>query len=240
MPLRVVTFDLDNTLWDVEPALLRAEAVQRAWLLEHRPRALAGVETATLTALRRDVLRETPALAHHVSDLRRAVLHALQRRAGYSEADARAGAEAAFAAFLQERHAVELYEEALAVIQSLHGRYRIGALTNGNADIYRTDAGDYFDFAFLAEEVGAGKPAPDLFEAAVVHAGVAAHEIAHVGDSLEHDVRGAKDAGLCCVWFNPNGEPLPEDCYPDAEIRCLTELPAALAGLDASRAGERD
>ena len=32
MAISVITFDLDNTLWDVEPALLRAEQAQRDWL----------------------------------------------------------------------------------------------------------------------------------------------------------------------------------------------------------------
>ena len=36
MTIEVITFDLDNTLWDVEPALIKAEDAQREWLLEHR------------------------------------------------------------------------------------------------------------------------------------------------------------------------------------------------------------
>ena len=33
MTIEVITFDLDNTLWDVEPALIKAEDAQREWLL---------------------------------------------------------------------------------------------------------------------------------------------------------------------------------------------------------------
>ena len=231
MTIRVITFDLDNTLWDVSPALLRAEETQRAWMLEHRPGTLEDIDHETLLGVRQTVARENPQLLHHVSDMRRRVLYELQRHAGYCHADATAGAEAAFALFLQERHAVELYAEALDVIQSLHATYRLGALTNGNADIYKTDAGDYFDFAFLAEDIGASKPAPDMFHAAIERAGVRPREIAHVGDSLDHDVKGAKEVGLRAVWFNPGGEIAAGDVRPDAEIRCLTELPKALAGL---------
>jgi len=117
------------------------------------------------------------------------------------------------------------------VIQQLHRDYRIGALTNGNADIYKTDAGDYFDFAFLAEDIGASKPAPDMFQAAIERSGVAPHDIAHVGDSLEHDVRGARDAGLRTVWFNPDQEPATADVWPDVEISSLRDLPQALRTL---------
>ena len=233
MSVTVVTFDLDNTLWDVEPALLRAEAAQRSWLERHRPGALEGFDDGALIERKRALVHREPRLAHHVSDMRRQFLYELQCDAGYGERDARAGAEAAFALFLAERHKVELYEEALAVIEQLARRYRIGALTNGNADIYKTDAGDYFDFAFLAEEVGASKPAPDLFRAAIERAGVAPHAIAHVGDSPAHDVAGARDAGLRTVWFNPGNEVWGADrgAGPDATVAQLIELPAALAGL---------
>ncbi|MHA7817160.1 MAG: HAD family hydrolase [Pseudohaliea sp.] len=233
MTVAVVTFDLDNTLWDVEPALLRAEAAQRAWLERHRPGALAGLDDHALLERKRALLRREPRLAHHVSDMRRQFLYELQREAGYGEREARSGAEAAFTAFLAERHKVELYEEALAVIEQLARHYRIGALTNGNADIYRTDAGDYFDFAFLAEEVGASKPAPDLFRAAIERAGVEATAIAHVGDSPAHDVAGAREAGLKTVWFNPGAAPWDpaQGAGPDATVKQLTELPAALAAL---------
>ena len=43
-PIRVITFDLDNTLWDVEPALIRAEEAQQSWLLEHRPGAVEAFD----------------------------------------------------------------------------------------------------------------------------------------------------------------------------------------------------
>ncbi|TCO77218.1 HAD family hydrolase [Chromatocurvus halotolerans] len=231
MSIRVVTFDLDNTLWDVTPALLRAEETQRAWMLEHRPGSMEGIDHDALLAVRKAVAQRHPELLHHVSRMRQTVLYELQRQAGYDHATAQAGAEAAFAVFLQERHAVELYEEALAVIQQLHRSYRLGALTNGNADIYKTDAGDYFDFAFLAEDIGASKPAPDMFQAAIARSGVEPHNIAHVGDSLGHDVRGARDAGLRTVWFNPNRESATADVRPDVEISCLGDLPQALRAL---------
>jgi len=231
LSIRVVTFDLDNTLWDVTPALMRAEETQRAWMLEHRPGTMENIDHDALLAVRKAVAQQHPELLHHVSRMRQTVLYELQRQAGYDHSSAEAGAEAAFAVFLQERHAVELYEEALAVIQLLHRDYRLGALTNGNADIYKTDAGDYFDFAFLAEDIGASKPAPDMFQAAIARSGVPAREIAHVGDSLTHDVMGARDAGLQTVWFNPNAEESAAAVKPDAEIRCLTELPQALKKL---------
>ncbi|MCB1855674.1 MAG: HAD family hydrolase [Halieaceae bacterium] len=229
--IRVITFDLDNTLWDVEPTLLRAEQAQQQWLRQHRPGAVDAYDHEALWAFKKSVWKRHPELAHHVSRMRIQMLYELQLAAGYSEADAGDGARQAFAVFLEERHRVSLYEEALVVLRGLASRYSLGALTNGNADIYKTDAGEYFDFAFLAEEVGAAKPHPDMFTAALRQAGVAAHQIVHVGDDPDHDIRGAREAGMHTVWMNSRGKPWPDLPRADCEIDNLRQLPQAIASL---------
>lgn len=231
MAIEVITFDLDNTLWDVEPTLIRAEEAQRAWLVEHRPGSIETYTHEQLWEFRKGVWQRNPALAHHISDMRRQMLYELQLQAGYDEQASRKGAEQAFDIFLQVRHAVELYEEALEVLEALAQDYTLGALTNGNADIYKTDAGEYFDFAFLAEDIGASKPAPDMFHAALEQAGVAAHQIAHVGDNAEHDVQGARAVGMHTVWMNSQAVSWPGGPRADREIENLKQLPAAIAAL---------
>lgn len=229
----VITFDLDNTLWDVEPALLRAEAAQRRWLVEHRPGAVDDLDEEQLWDLKKRLWKANPTLAHDVSAMRRLFLERLQLDAGYDAAAAREGADAAFEAFLSERQQVELYPGALEVIVELAGCFRLGALTNGNADIYRTEAGPYFEFAFRAEQVGAGKPAAAMFEAALAHTGRKAAEVLHVGDSVEHDVLGAQRAGLRTVWVNARAAPWTGATPPDATISHVTELAEALRRLPA-------
>ncbi len=136
--------------------------------------------------------------------------------------------------FLARRHEVVLYEEALGVLQGLARHYTLGALTNGNADIYKTDAGEYFDFAFLAEEVGARKPAPDMFHAALERSGARPEEVVHVGDNPEHDIRGAQALGMRTVWMNSQGEEWPGGEPADRDIDNLLQLPEAIESLEDS------
>jgi putative hydrolase of the HAD superfamily len=229
--IRVITFDLDNTLWDVEPALLRAEEAQRQWLLEHRPGAIDDIDHDALWEIKKALWREHPDLLHNVSAMRKLLLRQLQERAGYGAELAEAGAEEAFAVFLVERQRVELYARALETLQTLAGRFRLGALTNGNADVFKTDAGEHFDFAFLAEEVGASKPAPDMFHAALELTGAAPEEVLHVGDNPEHDVLGALDVGMRAVWVNAAGDSWAHERSPHATIADISELPAAVDEL---------
>lgn len=229
--ISVITFDLDNTLWDVEPSLIRAEEAQQQWLREHRPGAVEAFDHEALFEFKKAVWKRHPHLKHHVSQMRTQMLYELQIAAGFPEDEARSGAHQAFAVFLQERHQVELYEEALDVLERLAQDYTLGALTNGNADIYKTDAAEYFDFAFLAEDIGTSKPHPDIFTAALQQAGVAAGNIIHVGDDPVHDVRGAQDVGMHTVWMNTRGKPWPGGTRADREIANLQELPDAITSI---------
>ena len=234
MTIKVITFDLDNTLWDVEPTLLAAEGAQREWLLDHRPGSIEHYDHEQLWEFKKGVWKRNPHLAHHISDIRVQMLYELQLAAGYPEQEARAGATAAFAVFLEVRHAVTLYEEALDVLSVLAGDYTLGALTNGNADIYKTDAGEYFDFAFLAEDIGVSKPAPDIFHAALERAQVSANEIVHVGDNPEHDVLGAQQVGMHTVWMNSQAQEWPGGTPADRDIDNLQQLPEAIADIAGS------
>ncbi|EED31594.1 HAD-superfamily hydrolase [gamma proteobacterium NOR5-3] len=237
MAIKVVTFDLDNTLWDVEPALLRAEEAQRQWLLTHRPGAMGNISHDELWDLKKRVWKAHPELAHNVTAMRQLFLRELQLAAGYNEQDSTVGAQHAFEVFLAERQNVELYSEALGVLEALAGRFRLGALTNGNADVYKTDAGEYFDFAFLAEDIGASKPAPDMFQAALNTTGVNAHEVLHVGDNPEHDILGALQVGMHAIWLNADGAPWSSTnsdtgYAPHGTITAISELPGAVAELE--------
>jgi len=234
MTIAVITFDLDNTLWDVEPALIRAEQAQQEWLQQHRPGSIEAYDHQALWEFKKSVWQRHPHLLHHVSQMRIQMLYELQVAAGYIEEEARSGAQQAFAAFLQERHKVVLYEEALEILELLSRQYTLGALTNGNADIYKTDAAEYFDFAFLAEDIGASKPHPDMFHAALQQAGVGAEQIIHVGDNPEHDIQGARAVGMHTVWMNSQETDWPGGDRADREIDNLRQLPSAIASISAS------
>ena len=81
-PITAITFDLDNTLWDVDPVLIRAEQAQRDWLLAHRPGAIEAYGHEQLWELKKSVWKRHPELAHQISQIRIQLLYELQRAAG--------------------------------------------------------------------------------------------------------------------------------------------------------------
>ena len=232
-PIRAVTFDLDDTLWDVEPAIARAERDLRAWLHANCPDTAARFDREALFRIRGEIVAQKPYLRHDVSELRVQVLKAALLRTAHGPAEAERLARAGFEVFLASRHAIEYYEHAVQVLETLHRRYVIGALTNGNADVRRLDIGPLFHFAIQAGEVGSSKPEPLMFEEAMRRARLAPREIVHVGDHLENDVAGAKQLGWFTVWVNRTGCPRPRDAAAaDGEVACLSELPAVISRID--------
>ena len=223
--IKVITFDLDDTLWDVRPALVAAERAQNDYLETHFPGVLKDHSDDSLMALKRSVLASDPALKHNISVFRQTFLQQLLLQAGIAEEEANSGSQEAFAAFLGKRNAVALYPTAEPMLRALADRYTLGTLTNGNADVWQTPIGKYFSFAFRAEEVGAAKPEPNLFLKALEHTGRTPDQLLHVGDSHEHDVQGARRVGARAIWFAPSGE---DNRSADHVIRCLSELPALL------------
>lgn len=228
MSIRLITFDLDDTLWDVGPVLHSAELTLREWLARHAP-GLNDFSVEALGAIRRTLLDADPHLRHRISELRRQVLRHALENAGYPHPEAGELAEQAFHVFLEARHAVQLFPEVHPTLERLTDHYTLGVLTNGNADVRRLGLADYFDFALCAEELGVGKPDPTPFREALRRANVAPGDAVHIGDHPNDDIGGAQRAGMKAIWFNPAGADWQSDgTRPDGEIRNLAELPTLL------------
>ena len=85
----------------------------------------------------------------------------------------------------------------------------------------------YLDFTVTSVEVGAEKPHPPIFLAALAKARVEPHEAVHVGDQLTSDIEGARGVGIGPVLLDRDGNHRDfEDC---PRIETLMELPWLLA-----------
>ncbi|MEB0092328.1 HAD family hydrolase [Pseudomonas sp. CCI1.2] len=225
--IKLITFDLDDTLWDTAPVIISAEAVLRDWLAEHAP-SLGPVPVEHLWAIRTRLVEADPSFKHRISALRRKVLfHALED-AGYPHDEAQDLADKSFEVFLHARHQIEVYPDVQPTLEILAKTYTLGVLTNGNADVRRLGLADYFAFALSAEDVGIGKPDPAPFLEALKRGSADASAAVHIGDHPGDDIAGAQQAGFRAIWFNPTGKPWEADKRPDAEIKSLTELPELL------------
>ncbi len=230
--IELLSFDLDNTLWDVTSVIVAAERTMRAWIGEQVPEFNDRFQGEAMAELRARAVAAEPRLMHDVSELRKAVLQLAFEALGMSGGEAKRTAQSAFEVFFEARQQVVLFDGALDVLETLTERYRLGALTNGNADIERIGLDRYFSFAISAADVGVSKPAPDMFHAALEHCRIEAAQAVHIGDHLVDDIEGAGRLGMHTIWTNHAGKIAPEDAHPPtATVGHLRELPAAIATL---------
>ena len=236
MAIRLLTFDLDDTLWEFTPVLVRAEAITYAWLQQHAPAVTARFSSEDLRDMRLQIAREQPHLAHRVTELRVRSLHIAMQRAGIVDHAIENLVEQAFATFLHARHAIELFDNAERVLLELKNSYVLGAITNGNIDVKRLGLDRYFAFTINAEQLPRAKPHPEPFLQALTTAGCTADECVHIGDDCENDVRGAQRLGMHTVWINREGQQWPEGEPPSEQIRHLAQLPNAVRRIAERRA----
>ena len=131
--IQLLTFDLDNTLWETMPVVLAAEKTLLRWFDEHAPRFTQELDSEARKALRHDVLAADPDLRHRVTAFRVAVMELGLRRAGYGEEQAKELTQRGFEVFLEARHALEFFPHAEALLDELSRKYQLATISNGNA-----------------------------------------------------------------------------------------------------------
>ena len=124
---------------------------------------------------------------------------------------------------------------AVELLDQLHGRVRMGLITNGYSEVQRPrlrhfDLEHYFDAVVVSSEIGHAKPGVAFFDVAFEQLGRPdPSSVLVVGDSLTSDIAGGDAAGCATCWYNPSGAPLPADGpRVDHVVTDLAELPAVV------------
>ncbi|WP_193073396.1 HAD family hydrolase [Pseudomonas sp. FME51] len=222
---QLLTFDLDNTLWETESVVAAAEQALLEWLDQHAPLFTQRLDQEARRAVRNEVLASDPALRHRVTALRIAILERGLRKAGYTPEQAAELSLAGFEVFLEARHALTFFPHCEPLLEELAKHYQLATISNGNADVRRLGLEKYFKIIVSADEVGLSKPDPAPFLAALERAGVEPHQALHIGDHPVDDIQGAREVGLHTLWFNRLGLEWTDLERPHGEVRCLSEIP---------------
>ena len=129
---------------------------------------------------------------------------------------------------------VSLDKDALDVLEKLHGKYKLGLISNfaipecGWKLLDKFGLKRFFDVAVISGEINQRKPSPEIFQRALKALGVKASMAIFVGDMLDLDVMGPKKVGMKTVLINRRPVEENADAKPDKVITRLSELLAVL------------
>lgn len=119
-----------------------------------------------------------------------------------------------------------LFDDVLPALAALHARGKtLGILSNFSTNLEdilrRLGAHRYFKFFVVSAAVGVEKPDPRIFDLTVRAANRPRQEIVYIGDSIFHDIDGARHAGIDAILVDRRNR------HPDfrgARVRDLREL----------------
>lgn len=228
LPIKVLSFDLDDTLWPCYPTIIRAEELLYQWLSENVSVVTDNYDIDQLREKRLQLLSSKSELAHDLTQLRMHSFEELAKEFGLSEE----WIKPAFDVFYQARQEITLFEDVRPVLDELYERFQLVSLTNGNADTIKTGVAHWFDHSLNSSAVGKLKSEPDIYWQVQQLTHIEPQQMVHIGDDPVNDVAGAQKAGAFAIWLNREDRPWPLDsCQPNAIIQHLHALPAALKRL---------
>ncbi|WP_405602915.1 MULTISPECIES: HAD-IA family hydrolase [unclassified Pseudoalteromonas] len=199
-PFSVLSFDLDDTLYDNRPIIKAAVKAQADYLNK-----LAGYQEKGpqyWQYCRELAAQQQPALVDDVTQWRKQTLRLALSKLGFNQSDMEHHAKGAYNAFADARSNITVSDDILALLDNLSKQYTLIAITNGNAEVERFNLNNKFALVLQAGLHGKAKPHSTLFDQAAEHLAVNKNAILHIGDSLDSDVQGANNAGCQSVWLN--------------------------------------
>jgi putative hydrolase of the HAD superfamily len=231
--VKAVFFDLDDTLcgyWDAAKTgldIVFTEYAQNGTTPSQLKKAWANEFRTFAKEVKSDAWYE-----RYCRDGGSSRTELMRRTLAAVDADT-AQAEEISTRYLEERqNALHLFEGSLETLQALKGKYPLGLITNGPGDIQRLEIeklgiSDFFDSFHIEGEMGYGKPDPRVFTNAENAANARGPENLMVGNSAQHDIKPAQQAGWHTAWVRR-----PSDVSPSSRTGRQEELPVDMAQPD--------
>ena len=217
----VISFDLDDTLWNGTEVLIKAEKAMMSWMQSHTPKVMT-LSREEMRAKKIQFVKSNPHLRYQVSGVRQKFLHTLFEEFNYSSAESLS--HECFDVFFQARQNVIFFEDVETVLKTLQNDFNLISLTNGNADIELVGLKPYFELSLNAEDFSKPKPDSEMFLHALEKLDINPESILHVGDHPNHDMFGAHNVGMRTCLLKDGTRVWDQEFIPDITIEHIREL----------------
>lgn len=229
MTTPIISFDLDDTLWDNRRVIQRALRQLYDALTKAYPQMIHQISFSDFIHMAEDLDEQWPMDSHRIAHLK-----AVLTRIGLPTSQASEHAIRWTQHYRRWRSQVQCYPGVISLLVSLKTKYRLIAITNGNVDARQVGLYGLFEQIFYAEEFGLQKSNVDLYRS-ISRRLATGHPspLLHIGDHWQQDVLVPAEAGWQTLWVQrPNVEPTspPPKGYL-GKIGHVLELPIKLQAI---------
>ena len=221
--IKVISLDVDDTLWDFESAMTGALGLTLQRIRHTVPTDSAMQLTVDeMINIRDAVSAQLGGDVVGVEKIRHAAFVKTLETIGHPDRE--------FATELNELYMdarfsnVKPFADVPAALTQLANRFQLGIVSNGNTHPIRLGLPHDFHFVVFATDFGVSKPDTRIFKFALSKSGYKPEEVLHIGDSLQSDVAGANNSGLRSAWLNRKNATNTTKITPDIEVPDLQYL----------------
>ncbi|WJG09659.1 HAD-IA family hydrolase [Aliiglaciecola sp. LCG003] len=202
-PVKALSFDLDDTLYDNYPLIVKAEQNLHEYIRTNYPN-ISQLSTADWRQIKNMHLNNNPNLASDMGELRRRTLSTALESCGYLDDELKNAVNDCFEYFYYHRSNFKVDKTICSLLSDLAQRLPLVAITNGNVNLEQIGIADFFSHSFKSNLRHPMKPHPTMFNLASEALSIPINTILHVGDNLEKDVKGSIAAGMQSAWYAHN------------------------------------
>lgn len=225
MPFKVISFDLDDTLYHNSPVMLATDIKMVNYFQKHLPYRSEGKYDYHFWRPFRDLAIEAePELHHDVAKIRVQSYFLGIKSLGYTDRDAQQLAERALAYFVEQRSNFIVPDNVHQLLQQLQQKWPLVAISNGNVDTESIGIAHYFSTIYHAGNGLKKKPDEDMFARTCRQFNLHPSQLLHVGDCGINDIIGALRFGCQTAWVSSYDVGKPLTILPHIELTDVTEL----------------
>lgn len=116
-------------------------------------------------------------------------------------------------------------------LTALQGLYKLAVISNATSNFPRhalkkCGLNKFFRVVVVSRDIGIRKPDPRIFKYTLEKLRVKPQQAIHVGDSIKHDIIGAKRTGMKTIWIKREEQHILEE--PNHVVQSVTDLPRIL------------
>ena len=204
--IKLVSFDLDNTLYDNQPVIDLAEYKSKKYLQEEFKKQSQPFDYQKLIRIKKELVNfeqqgssREKFQYENLSKLRKdALFEFCNQLNNYSEI-----IEKAFEIFINYRNKVDIDSLVVDLLEKISENYLMVSVTNGNCDVTKLEVGNLFSKNYSPVGGYRAKPHPQMLKQIFDDFTLKPQQVLHIGDRNDSDGLAAQKAGCYYYQLDP-------------------------------------